>query len=886
MTDEPSTASHRLPRGVVTLLFTDIEGSTRLLQRLGDAYGELLSTHHRLMRESFGAHHGCEVDTEGDAFFVSFASPRSAVAAAVDAQRALQRYPWQHGQPVLVRMGLHTGEPLVVNGQYVGMDVHRAARICSVAHGGQVLISARVLDLLDGHAPEGVTVRDLGHHWLKDLAEPEHLAQLDIDGLASTFPPLKSLQPPTNVPRQVSSLIGRHRELAELRALVVGSRARLVTLTGTGGTGKTRLAAALALDVLDQFPYGAHFVDLSGLGTAELVLPSVAGVLGVALEGHASALEAVAAHIGDKQMLLVLDNFEHVVESAVSVAALLRECPRLQVLVTSRVLLALEDELEYSLPPMSLPRGPSFREVAESEAVQLFVARARLVRRDFTLTEKNSAAVAEVCRLLDGLPLAIQLAAARVRLFSVTALVDRLGDRLKLLTSSTQDVPARHRTLRATVDWSYALLAEAERRFFRDFAVFNGGARLDSIEAVILPEGDALSLVSAMVNNSLLVQRDDSDGEPRVLMLQTLRDYARSVLEEDPAHHLELAERHAQHYLAVVEALMPLGAPLRRDQIARVRADYDNVRAALSFWLGPRADEDPAAAPNALRLAAAMGHYWYGHGLSMEGSAWLERAVARADDPPKATKALALLTLGMMSEQREQLERATALLTEARELYRQAGDRDGEAHSLNGTGIVEDSIGRSAEAEHHLEQAVAMFEELGDIAGRTDALDSLGLVHLHRGSWARARDIFRENLPRDRALGNDWGAACTSLNLGISYLLGAQPDEARPLIRDAMDAFLEWPDPNGVTESLESALGLAVAEHRWTDAARLAGATEAARHSLGLRGSPPDQVRVAGWVAQTRKHLRHAVFESAWREGSVMTHEQAAGYALDKVIGR
>ena len=590
----------------------------------------------------------------------------------------------------------------------------------------------------------------------------------------------------------------------------------------------------------------------------------------------------VAAHIGERRLLLVLDNAEHVVEGVREVAGLLRVCPHLQLLVTSRVVLLLEEEQEYPLAPLSLPRGGSLDEVAESEAVQLFVARARLVRPDFALTADNNGAVAEACRLLDGLPLAIRLAAARTRLFSVAALVDRLGDRSDLLTSTMRDAPARHRTLRATIDWSYALLPDAERRFFQEFAVFNGGARLESIEEVLAPADDVLSSVTALVNNSLLTRREDSDGQPRMRMLQTLRDYAAGLLAAVPSHHREVSERHALHYLALVQELLPLRRPARRAEIERVREEYGNVRAALAFWLAP--GRDPAGPANALRLAAAMGHYWYGHGMSVEGSAWLEQALARTSEPPPGAKALALLTLGMMSEQREELDRAMRLLGEARALYRQTGDRDGEARCLNGTGIVEDSIGRTAEAEQHLGEAVALFEELDDLAGRTDALDSLGTIYLHRGAWEKARDIFGDNLRRDRELGNDWGAACTALNLSIACLLGGQDDDARPLIRDAMSGFLEWPDPNGVTETLESALGFAVSKHRWTDAARLAGAADAARQTLGLRGSPPDRVRVETWEAEARTQLHADDLATARREGAAMTYHQAAGYALDRVL--
>jgi predicted ATPase/class 3 adenylate cyclase len=884
-TDSLSSASRRsMPVGVVTFLFTDIQGSTRLLRKLGDRYGEVLSTHNRLMRDAFRCHDGWEVDTQGDAFFICFASPQQAVAAAADAQRALCACPWPEDQPVLVRMGLHAGEPVVVGDHYVGIDVHRAARICSAAHGGQVLLSARVLDLVGDRLPAGVAVRDLGKHWLKDLPEPEHVLQLVIEGMPTTFPAVRSLRPPTNVPQHAAALIGRGREKRDLAALVT-TGSRLVTVIGPGGVGKTRLAGAVALDLVEQFPHGVYFVDLSDVGEAELVVASIARVLGVPLEGDESAVGDVADQIGEKQMLLVLDNFEHVLGAAVAVAGLLQQCPRLHVLVTSRVLLELRDEHAYALPPMGLPQGTSLVEVRDSEAVQLFVARARLVGENFRLTDENAAAVADVCRLLDGLPLAIQLAAARTRLFSPRALAGRLADSLRLLTSGTQDVPSRHRTLRATLDWSYALLSEAERRFFRDFAIFSGGARLESVEAVMAPEQDALALVTALVNHSLLVEREDTDGQPRIRMLQTLRDYAMELLREHPADHEGIAERHAQHYLALVTELMPTRSLSSRDKMQRVQDDYDNVRAALSHWLDERGD-DPGAAVSALRLATAMGQYWYGHGQSTEGSAWLERALAKAPGGPPATRALALLTLGMMCEQREQLDRAMELLTRGRELARQAGDHIGEARCLNGAGIVADSAGNPEEAQRYLEAAVTIFDQQGDTLGKTDALNTLGLVHLHEGRWEKARDVFRQNLLQDRAMSNDWGAACSALNLALAYLVGRAAADARPLIRDAMQGFREWQDPNGVTETLESAVGLAVSEGQWTAAARLVGAVDAARETLGLRGSPPDRARLDAWADLARAHLGPAVFEESRHEGAAMTYEQAATYALDEVVGR
>ena len=882
-TDQVSNASPRLlPRGVVTFMFTDIEGSTKLLQRLGDRYADVLARHHALMRGCLDDHDGHEVDTEGDAFFMAFASPQAAVATAVDAQRALHAEPWPDGEQVRVRMGLHTGEAVVVNSGYVGMEVHRTARICSSAHGGQIVVSARLLDLVGDHLPEGVTVRDLGKHWLKDLDEPEHLLQLDVQGLPTSFPPLASQTAPTNVPRSVSALVGRTHEMRELSELIVDIDARLVTVTGPGGAGKTRLASAVARELLDDFPHGVHFVDLSELRSPDLVLPAVAGVLGVSLDSDDTVGELVARHIGDRQVLLVLDNFEQVVDAALDVTALLRACPRLHVLVTSRILLGLGDEYEYPLPPMSLPSGTTLDAVKQSEAVQLFVARARLVHRDFRLTETNAAAVGEVCRLVDGLPLAIQLAAARTRLFSPSALVNRLGDRLTLLTSSMRDVPERHRTIRSMIDWSYALLTSEEREFFRDFAVFSAGARLDSIPLVLDPYEDPISLVTALVNHSLVVQQEDFDGQPRFRMLQTIRDYSIELLEADPAQHAAVAERHARHYSDRIEELMPAGERASREASEHVQADYGNVRAALEFWLErSRADD---AAVQALRLAAAMGHHWYRHGQSREGSDWLQRALHRAPDTPTPARGRAMLALAIMCEQRQELDLAADLLAQAREVYRQIGDRVGEARCLNGAGIVADSAGRIEEALPLLRAAVSTFEEVGDVGGRADSLDSLATAYLHQGDWEGARAIFRENLERDTALGNGWDAACTALNLGLADLLGGLVDEARLRVLEAMDAFTEWDDPNGVTETLEAAVGLALTGGQHVAAARLIGAIDKTRATLGLRGSPPDRERVAAWTAQVKKQLGATAFAAAAAEGAAMTYQQAAGYARDEVL--
>ncbi|QNN52943.1 ATP-binding protein [Nocardioides mesophilus] len=870
-----------LPQGVVTFLFTDIEGSTRLLQRLGDDYSDVLMTHHRLLREVLAAHHGHEVDTEGDAFFVAFSSPREAVAAAVEAQRVLHEHPWPQAPVRLrVRMGLHTGEPVVVDDNYVGIDVHRAARIAAAGHGGQVVISQRLRELLGDHLPDGVSLRDLGEHRLKDLPEPEHLLQVDIDGLPQEFPPLKSLHPPTNVPHPTSTLVGRRHELAELRELLLRPGVRLVTVTGPGGAGKTRLAAAVALELRDDFPHGVYFVDLAPVTRAELVVPTIARVLQVPLDGDASAEEAVARHVGEQRLLLLLDNLEQVVEGAPAVGRLVHSCPGLTVLGTSRFLLALDGEQEYAVPPMRLPEGRTLAEVGASEAVTLFVERAGRARRGFALTAANAAAVARICELVDGLPLAIELAAARTRLFRPEMLVERLGDRLSLLTGGSRDAPERHRTLRATIDWSYTLLPEAERRLFLELAVFHAPARIESIEAVVGDEVDVVDQLTALIDHSLAVQQEQPDNEVRFGMLQTVRDYALSRLEQEPRRLSDLRLRHAQHFLDLVRA----GVDPAHDGAPVSDQDYDDIRAALTFWLDDGSGATSEAGLNALRMAGALGDYWYHHGLLSEGSGWLERALAAVPEPPADAEARALRELGIMREQRQDLDRAAELLTRAMQLYREMGDRAGEAKCLNSLGVVARSAGRPDDAEAFFRRGVALRKEVGDPSGIAAALNNLGIVHLDRGDWPRARVLFTETLAIDRAAGNDWGVACTSVNFAGADIVGGRTDEAAELLRTAIGTFREVGDPDGLIESVESSSGVALLHSDWVAAARLVAAAAAARELLDLPGSPADHVLLDGWVEQVRAALDPTAFAAARAEGAAMTLDQAADYALGEVL--
>ena len=878
-----------LPEGEVSFLFTDIEGSTKLLDRLGDGYTHVLLTHHRLLRGCFTAHGGHEVDTEGDAFFVSFSSTADAVAAAVDAQRALHAQAWPHGEAVRVRMGLHVGQPVVVESKYVGMDVHRAARICSAAHGGQMVLSAQLHAAAVDRLPAHVSVTDLGLHLLKDLPEPEHLLQLDVEGLPHEFPPLRSLRPPTNVPRPTDPLVGRHHELRTVCDLVSRPGRRLVTVTGAGGAGKTRLCAAAALELRDQFTQGVFFVDLTETSAAGEVLPAVARTLGVPFERE-GATRSVAEHLGERRTLLVLDNFEQVADAAPDVARLLHACPGLSVLVTSRVLLGIEGEQEYVVPPMSLPHGPSLPAVAASEAVQLFVERGRRSRREFALTAENCADVARICTLLDGLPLAIELAAARTRLFGPHALLTRLGDRLGLLTGGSRDAPARQRTLRSTIGWSFDLLSVEERRSFLELAVFAGGARVESVEAVLTGHADVLGQITALVEKSLLVAHEEPDGEPRFLMLQVVRDYAQELLERDPERRRELRRRHAEHFLDLAEAR---SASATADAHELTTRDHDNFRDALSWFLeerpmvGPVVDPvaDPVAGEQALRLAGALGDYWYHHGQVSEGRAWLDRALAAVPDPPAGLAAKALRMLGIMCEQRQELDRATVLLTQAVALFHDLGDLTGEAKGLNSLGVVARSAGRPQDAERFLHRAVELGRRT-DGAGLAAALNNLGILHIDRGDWAAARALLDETLARDREAEDDWGAACTSVNLAVALCLGGEVAAARSALLEAMTTFRRLEDPDGAVEALEAAAGVAVVDAAWVGAARLVGAADGVRRHLDLPDAAVNRAYLDDWTVRTRAALGAAAYDAARAEGAAMTLEQATDYALDEVLGR
>ena len=868
-----------MPDGTITFLFTDIEGSTRLVQRLGDAYPDVLATHARLLREALARHGGCEVATHGDAFFIAFSDPDNAVATAIDAQRSLLREGWTHGSPVLVRMGLHTGTAAIVDGDdYVGVDVHRAARISAAAHGGQVVVSAETFDAIAGTV-DGRTFLDLGEHVLKDLDEPEHIHQVVADGLPVDFPPLRSLEPITNIPRRAGTLVGRRRECAELRRLACDPTTRIVTVTGPGGVGKTRLTGAVALDALAEFSGGALFVDLTSLRDADQVVNEVARVFGTTSESGRPLLEVLVDRIGRRRVLLVLDNFEQVMPAAPVVAQLVERCPRLTVMVTSRLALSLRDEVAFPVPPLGLPSGTSRGEVEDSDAGTLFVARARAVRPGFHLSGADSAVVADVCELLDGLPLAIELAAARIKLFTPEQLRVRLHTRLRELTGGAADAPDRHRAMHATIDWSFQLLNPVEQAFFRDLAVFRGGATLDAIAQVVAADDDAIGPLTALVNHNLVRQTEDGRGEVRFELLHVIRQYALERFESGPDAE-NVRSRHSRYCVDLAEAV-----GTRDDGDTTLVREYENLRSALDWLLDRTALRDePEASTLALRLANTLGRFWYRHGHLHEGVARLEHALALASDADELQRATVLRHLGALLETRRDVAAARACLEEALAICRRRGDRACEATCLNSLGIVARTAGDVARAEANFLDCLALRRELDDTAGTATTLSNLALVVIDRGQVTRALELLDEANAIDRAAGNRWELACSSNNLGVAHLLDGHPEISEPLIADALRTFVELGDDDGVAESLEAFAGIAASKDEAVRTLRLAGAANALRQRAGIPPVEIDHRRLDRWVGQASAALTAEGAARARDEGRQMTTDQAVRYALDESI--
>jgi predicted ATPase/class 3 adenylate cyclase len=701
-------SARELPSGAVTFLFSDIEGSTRLLQEVGEErYAVELVEHRRRVRQVARQHRGVEVGTEGDAFFIAFASAADALSAAEAIQAALS------GTRIRVRVGVHSGEPLVVDGDYVGLDVHKAARICSAAHGGQVLVSSATREL------SGAELRDLGEHRLKDLAASERLYQLGAD----EFPPLRTLRR-TNLPVQPTPLLGRNAELMDLLGLV--REHRLVTLSGPGGTGKTRLALELAAEVADSFDDGVWWVPLAGVEDAALVQSTITQVL--------AARDGLAAHLADKRLLLLLDNLEHLLDAAPMISELLVAAPELRVVCTSRERLGLPAEHEYPLPPLT-----------EAAATELFATRARQVRRDFQV----DSAVPEICRRLDCLPLALELSATRVKIMTPMQILDRLERRLSLLTGGLRGLPERQSTMRATIEWSYDLLTEREQRVFRALGVFAGSFDLEAAERIVEAELDDLQ---SLVDKSLV--RMASEG--RFFLLETTREYALERLEQ-AGEYEELRRRHAAWFFALATTAEDrLRSHEQGEWLDRLRDERDNLRAVLAWSL----DADRVGG---LTLARTLYLPWHMDGQLGELIEWFARALANPGGLPPKVMAASLETFGAALSTAEDYDAAEAALEQSLALWRDLDERGGEGAALNRLGSCYSGRGDVKRAVEAHEHALELFRDLDDRRGLARSLHLLGENLRDLGELDRARSMLEESVAIENALG-DLHSAMTSLH--------------------------------------------------------------------------------------------------------------------------
>lgn len=786
------------------MLFTDIEGSTHLLQQLGDRYARLLTECRTLLRTAFHTYRGHEVDTQGDAIFAIFARASDALLAAVAAQRELALHSWPDAVAVRVRMGLHTGEPSRVAEGYVGLDVHYAARIMSAAHGGQVLLSQTTRDLVERALPQGVSLRDLGTHRLKDLEQPVPLYQLVIADLPADFAPLKTLASRSDsLPVQPTPLIGREQEVATIGQLLRRQDVRLVTLTGPGGTGKTRLGIQVASELRDVFVEGVSFVSLAPISDPLLVMPTIAQALGIRdKEGH--PLSARLAEVLQQQpRLLLLDNFEQVVGAASQLAELLTSCPLLKVLVTSREVLHVRAEHEFAVPPLALPDPahlPELAALARFPSVALFLLRAQAIKPEFRLTAANARAVAEICVRLDGLPLAIELAAARMKLLSPQVLLARLDRRLAILAGGARDVPTRQQTLRNTIAWSYQLLNPWEQRLFRRLSVFVGGCTLQAAEAVCTASDDeVLDGVASLVDKSLLQsieQTEEASEEPRFLMLETIREYALEALTTS-GEAAVARQAHADYFLQLAEEAEPaLKGPLLVPWLERLEREHDNLRAALQWAL------EVGKAEMALRLGAALERFWVVRGHRNEGLHFLERALAGSAGVATNVRAKALLAAARLAFIQSYYDRGEVLAQESLALFRGLGDRRGIALSLDRLGMAAWRRGDFRAAGVLMEEDLALFRAVGDQDRVAWSLFTLGLLNNKQGEYTRACALFEESLTLFRELGNKRGVAASLTQLaGTLFVSQGHQAMIYPLLEEGLALDREVGDKEGMAVS-------------------------------------------------------------------------------------
>jgi predicted ATPase/class 3 adenylate cyclase len=900
-----------LPTGVVTFLLTDIEASTRRWEQEPDAMREAMFEHDLLFQRAVEMHGGVVVKPrgEGDSGFSVFPRATEAVAAAVEFQRGVFTTNWPTDTPLRVRMALHTGEADLRSGDYYGSTVNRCARLRALAWGGQALMSLAAAQLVRENLPSGVSLRDLGQHRLKDLSWPEHVYQLVIPDIPNEFPSLRSLdRHATNLPVQATPFIGREGELRRIREWLLEPSIRLITLTGPGGSGKTRLGLQVAASVVESFEDGVFLISFESIPDPSLVLQTVAETVGARESGGMALLDSLNEHLRDKSILLVIDNFERLVSAGPQLSSLLAVNPGLKLLFTSREALRVQGEHEFPVPVFTLPdpRAPvSLERLMEYESICLFVDRARQVKPDFTLTEENAHVVVEICSRLDGLPLAIELAASRVRMLPPQALLKRLDHALSLLTGGARNLPARQQTLRATIAWSYELLNEEEQALLQVLAVFAGGFTLDAAIAVAGESGiddlteqssmtglsgdssyvdpwaqsiDVFNGIDALLSKSLVHQQatlDQTSDDPRFVMLETIREFGLEQLEHKGQRRIA-QERHARYYLMLAEmAEAELQGPKQGEFLRRLDEDHRNLRAALRFALSSNDAE------TGLRLTGTLWPFWEVRGYFTEGRDWAER-ILELGGPPHL-RAKTLTGAGTMAWYQGDYRSATRYHNEALELYQEIGDERGIAFALTNLGVQFALQDDYEQADQLFFDSLERYRVLEDHSGMAEALNNLGILATQRQDYERAYQLLQESLDLAGRNGDENARAFALHNLGDNAFYQCDYEQASRYYQDSLRLHRSLGSPAGVILSLGAIASVAAAQGESERGARLYGAVAAQMDESDISLDQTELDRHGETERILIAALGEPMYRTLWEEGTLFSIDDAVGFTLSPV---
>jgi predicted ATPase/class 3 adenylate cyclase/Tfp pilus assembly protein PilF len=915
-----------LPTGTVTFLFTDIEGSTRLAQEHPEQWENLRERHHAILHTAIAAQQGYIFHVIGDAFCAAFHTSRQALNAALQAQEGLHQEDWGD-TPIKVRMGIHTGKADVQDtGDYSGyLTLSRVQRLMSAGHGGQTLISQEAGQLLANELPENMSLCDLGEHQLKDLIRPEHIYQVNMADLPADFPALKSLNARLkNLPTQLTLFIGREHEIASLLELIRKPDVRLVTLTGAGGTGKTRLSLQVASALGDYFSDGIFFVPLAEITDLDLAVSRIAQVLEVREGNGRFLIDTLKDFLGPKTLLLVLDNFEQLAGAASLTTNLLVAAPKLKLIISSRILLHMRGEHEFPVSPLDIPDLTNLlalEQLQQNESIQLFIQRAQAANPKFALTKENASAVAAICQGLEGLPLAIELAAARIKILPPQAMLARLSDRLSFLTGGASDLPARQQTLRNTLDWSHSLLSVPEKTLFARLGIFAGGFSLDAAESICNPDGtlDVLGGVEILLNNSLLRQEEDPNGAAHFRMLGTVREYALEELQKQTKLEA-LMRAHALYYASKITREM--GFNLFSSEALMwldwCESENDNIRAALDW-----AQKNPEAIEFKSVLLLFLSWFWYRRGYLHEGRVWTERFLGTDWASPgtegrggallssamlalwqgEAKTAIveseeclgifqrmedeqfipvAMLNLGVIHINMGNDAAAHPLLKEASSLFLEAGQKFFYAVSLVHLGNVALGLGNPTEARAWLEKAYPIAREVGDQWAISFALNNLGEVARVQGDYEKARQYYEESESLLRVMGDPGDLARLVHNLGSVALHEGNFEKAKSLYSESLAMFRKFGNKRGIAECLMGLSGLKAEDGQPQQAARLFSAAEAILAESGTAWWPADRAEVEHNREVILSRLDEQAFRAEYEIGQKMPLNQAFAYALDE----